>query len=157
MKTTLALFLILMAGQCVAADSIVVLGKLVYNEPMDYVPDECPEDEFCMNTWWKSVVNVQKTIVGSNVSGKVAAAVMQHTWLDAGYKKRVRLFVLRPIDDPNERAKLRVDYYLEDMSMPHQMFCVLDKPSNLGITPRDIYVNEADDREHCFELPEKQE
>jgi hypothetical protein len=155
MKLLVALVFVLSARGAVAADAIVVLGKLSYNQPMDYVPDDCPEDYICLRSWWKSVVTVQKTVVGSKLSGRVAAAVRQHTWLAESYKKSLRLFVLRPIEDPVERAKLRVDYYLEDMSEPRQMFCLLDKPAALGISSRDTYVNEGDDREHCFELPEK--
>ncbi len=156
MKSTLVLILVLAASQCVAADNIVVLGKLEYNGPMEYVPDECPENHICLRSWWKSVVSIQKTVHGSRLSGRVAAAVMQHTSLNDGYKKSVRLFVLKPIDDPQQRAKLRVDYYLESMSESYQMFCSSKDPKDMGLEVEETYVSGTDDQKtFCFELPLK--
>jgi hypothetical protein len=155
MKTALVLVLVLATTQSVAADSIVVLGKLVYNEPMEYVPSECPENYICLRSWWKSVVNVQKTIHGSPLSGRIAAAVMQHTSYNARYKKSVHLFVLKPIEDPAARAKLRVDYYLEDMSEGRQMYCLSQDPKEAGLEVDETYVAGTDEsRNYCFELPE---
>ena len=158
MKFAVAIVLAVLTGQVSAADNIVVLGKLVYNEPMEYVPDECPEDSICLRSWWKSIVNVQKTIHGSAVSGRVAAAVMQHTLLNDRYKKSVRLFVLRPIDDPKQRAKLRVDYYLESMSEPYQMFCLSQDPKESGLDTKETYIAGTNDEKiFCFELPESEQ
>jgi hypothetical protein len=154
MKVVVAIALALLASPACAADSIVVLGKLVYNQPMDYVADDCPENYICLRSWWKSVVNVQKTIHGSKVTGRVAAAVMQHTSLNDRFKKSVRLFVLRPIDDPKEREKLRVDYYLESMAEPYQMYCLSQDPKESGLVVDETYVAGKDDEKtYCFELP----
>jgi hypothetical protein len=154
MKTAIAFVLVLASAQSFAAESIVVLGKLVYNEPMEYAPDECPENYICLRSWWKSVVSVQKTVHGSPVTGRIAAAVMQHTSLNDRYKKSVHLFVLRRIEDPKERAKLRVDYYLDSMSEPSQMYCSWQDPKDIGLEVDDTYVSGTDDqRTYCFELP----
>jgi hypothetical protein len=54
--------LICLAVYCASASNIVVLGRLVSNEPMSYVKDECPEDSICMRSWWKSVIKIQRTV-----------------------------------------------------------------------------------------------
>jgi hypothetical protein len=120
---------------------------------MEYVPDECPENYICLRSWWKSVVSVHETVHGSRLSGRVEAAVMQHTSLNPHFKKHVRLFVLRPIEDPAERAKLRVDYYLEGMSEARQMFCLGHDPKESGLDVEEAYVSgTGDDKTYCFEL-----
>jgi len=136
-----------------AAD-IVVLGKLITNEPISYVEDECPQNSICLRSWWKSVIQVQTTVQGGHLSGRVAAAVMQHTYLNSRFKRAARLFVLTPIDDANQRAKLRVDYYLKEMAEPRQMFCWSRDPNTLGLTPEETYVSGTGDATtYCFELP----
>jgi hypothetical protein len=74
--------------------------------------------------------------------------------LNSRFKKAVRLFVLAPIEDANQRAKLRVDYYLEEMSEPRQMFCLSRDPKALGLNPEETYVpGTGDATTYCFELP----
>jgi hypothetical protein len=140
--------------QVTVASNIVVVGRLVINEPMEYVKDECPENYICLRSWWKSVVQVQKTIRGPGLTGRVTAAVMQHTSLNSQSKKAARLFVLEPIEDADMRAKLRADYYLKDMSLLHQMFCLSQDPKELELDPEDTYVAGTDEnKSYCFELP----
>jgi hypothetical protein len=154
MRVTLAFLIALAAGQSAIAEDVVVIGRLVYNEPMDYVKTECPQYAICMRSWWKSVVDVRKVIRGSHLTGRVATAVMQHTSLDPSFKKNVRLFVLKKIVDPGERAKLRVDYYLEEMAEPAEMFCLLRDPKEVGLDVESTYVaGTEDDKSYCFELP----
>jgi hypothetical protein len=150
---TLAILLALLACQPSIASDIVVFGRLVANEPMDYVKDECPENYICLRSWWKSVVQVQKTIQGKVLSGRVTTANMQHTSLDPRLRKAARLFVLEPIEDPDQRAKLRADYYLKDMSELHQMFCLSQDPKVLGLDAEETHVAGAGENEtYCFEL-----
>jgi hypothetical protein len=153
MKSGLVILLALMLPDLATADSAVVLGRLVGNEPMEYVKDECPENAICLRSWWKSVVEVQKTISGPHLAGRVAAANLQHTSLNSRYTRKVRLFVLKPITDAAERAKLRVDYYLEEMSLPTQMYCFSQDPRELGLDVTETYVSGTDDKTYCFELP----
>ena len=155
MKSAIIFSLALAFWQPVVAADIVVLGRLVENEPMEYVPDECPENYICLRSWWKSVVNVRKTVHGPYLSGRVAAAVMQHTSMTPRYKRSLRLFVLKPIEDPAQRAKLRVDYYLDDVSEAYQMFCLRQDPKESGLKVEETYVAGTDDsKSYCFELPE---
>lgn len=109
--------LALLACRCVSAADIVVVGKLITNEPMSYVRDECPDGDICLHRWWKAVIQVEKTLRGSPLSGRVTAAVMQHTSMNAHYKKAVRYFVLEAIEEPSMRKKLRADYYLTEASI----------------------------------------
>jgi hypothetical protein len=81
---------------------------------------------------------------------------MQHTALNARFKKTVRLFVLEPIEDAEERAKLRADYYLEESSEPQQIFCVLQDPKTLGLNVKETYVLNGNHlTTYCFRLPDK--
>ncbi len=150
-RAALTIFVTLAISQSVMAEDIVVTGKLLSNEPMDYVNDECP---LCMRSWWKSVVDINMTIHGPHLSGRIAAAIMQHTSLNPDFKKHVRLFVLKPIEKAEERAKLRVDYYLEEMSRASQMFCFSRDPKEVGLEVHDTYVaGTGDSKRYCFELP----
>lgn len=154
MKAALAFFIALVACQAAMAEDIVVIGKLVSNEPMDYVKYVCPDGDICMRSWWRSVVEVRKTIRGSHLSGRVAAAIMQHTSLNPDVKKKVRLFVLKPIEDPEQHSKLRVDYYLEDMSDSFEVFCLSHDPKEFGLNVEITYVGGAEEyKSYCFELP----
>ena len=153
MKIVAAIALTLFLLRPAWAEDIVVIGKLLENKPMAYVPRECPESHICLHSWYESVVSVQKTIRGTNLSGRVSAAVMQHTSLNSRFKKSVRLFVLKPIEDPAVRAKLRVDYYLKGMSEVRQMYCLGYDPKESGLDPETVYVSEADGhKSYCFEL-----
>ena len=58
------------------------------------------------------MIQVEKTLQGSPLSGRITAAIMQHTFMNAQYKKAVRYFVLEAIEDPSMRKKLRANYYL---------------------------------------------
>jgi hypothetical protein len=156
MKPFALLLTLLACWETALSADTVIIGTLTDNRPMDYVPDECPKDYICMRSWWKSVIKVQKTIHGPPLSGKVAAAVMQHTWMSKQYQNSLHLFVLRPITDPAERTKLRVDYYLEEVARPAQIYCFSRDPREYGLDVADTYVSEVDEKtqqSHCFELP----
>jgi hypothetical protein len=109
--------LALLICRCAIASDIVVVGKLITNEPMSYVRDECPDRGICLHSWWKAVIQVEKTLQGTPLSGRITAAVMQHTSMNAKYKKAVRYFVLEAIEDPSTRKRLRADYYLKEGSI----------------------------------------
>jgi hypothetical protein len=109
--------LALLACQWAHAADIIVEGKLITNEPMSYVRDECPDADICLKSWWKAVIQVERTLRGSPLSGRITAAVMQHTSMNQNYQKAVRYFVLDAIEDPSMRKKLRADYYLTEGSI----------------------------------------
>jgi hypothetical protein len=109
--------LALLACHCASAADIVVVGKLIINEPMSYVRDDCPDSDICLHSWWKAVIQIEKTLRGSPLSGRITAAVMQHTSMNEHYQKTVRYFVLEAIEDPSMRKKLRANFYLTEGSI----------------------------------------
>jgi hypothetical protein len=115
-KAVLSAIALLICG-CAYASDIVVIGKLITNGPMSYAKEPCAEDEICLHTWWKAVIKVERTLQGSPVSGRITAAVWQHTSMNDQYKKAVRYFILEAIEDPVVRKKLRAQYYLEESSI----------------------------------------
>src|SRR5512133_2203379 len=90
MNLKLTLVLAFVCASAVASETTLVVGKLISNGPMEYVPDECPENAICMRSWWRSVIRVDQTIRGQPLTGRVDAAVMQHRDLNERYKKHVR-------------------------------------------------------------------
>jgi hypothetical protein len=106
-----------------------------------------------MRSWYESVIRVDKAVKGRTLAGRVTAAVMQHTGLNSRYKSAVRLFVLAPIDDPADRARLRADYYLEGMSAPQSKFCLANDSRALGLTEEAYTAGAGEDSTYCFELP----
>jgi hypothetical protein len=156
MKRFIALSMLLTAP-AFAADS-VVLGHAVSNGHMDYVENTCPEGYICLHSWYKWVIDVDRTVSGPSVpTGRVVTARMQHTSMIPSYRRRLRLFVLKPIVDPEQRRELRADYFLEETSEAHQMFCFLQNPKDFDLETKEIYVGLNDAREHCFELPKEGE
>lgn len=157
MNYFLALIIAISALHSAYAEDVVVLGKLVYNEPMKDAPDECPKDYICMRSWWKSIVAVQKTIHGINLSGRITAVQMQHTVMSAQFRKSLRLFVLRSIDEPEKRAKFHADFYLVNMISLHQMYCTWQDPKELQLGVNETYTAGSDEyKSYCFELPQEE-
>jgi hypothetical protein len=139
--------------QCAVGADIVVIGKLVTNEPMSYVQDECPDGTICMHSWWKSVIQVQRTVQGTHLAGRITAAVIQHTAMNSHYMKAVRFLILAPIEDPEQRARLRADYYLKEASPPRQMFCSSYDPKELGLNTEATYMSQiGGPTTYCFEV-----
>lgn len=139
--------------QCAMGADIVVIGKMITNEPMEYVKDECPDGNLCMRSWWKSVIQVERTVQGTRLAGRITAAVAQHTAMNSRYMKAIRFIILEPIEDPKQRLKLRVDYYLKEASPPQQMFCSSYDPKELGLNTNATYVSQVErPTTYCFEL-----
>lgn len=155
MKLFAALVLLALTEGASAAD-IVVIGKLLKNEPMSYIADDCPADSICLKSWWISTIRVNRTIQGKLPSHRLVVAGLQHSDLKRGYKKAVRLFVLREIEDPKERIRLRASYYLIEMARSERMFCLSKDPSEFGLNVGETLSSsdEARNRQYCFELPE---
>lgn len=109
--------LALLACHAASASDFVVMGRLIANEPMSYVRAECPGGNICLHSWWKAVIQVEKALQGPPLSGRITAAVIQHTAMDVQYKKAVHYFVLEAIEEPSMRKKLRADYYLNEASI----------------------------------------
>jgi hypothetical protein len=152
-KKLLLTVLGILTCQCAVGADIVVIGKLITNEPMSYVKDECPDGNICMHSWWKSVIQVERTVQGTRLAGRITAAVTQHTAMNSQYMKAVRFLILAPIEDPQQRVKLRADYYLKEASPPREMFCSSYDPKELGINTEATYVSQiGTPTTYCFEV-----
>lgn len=112
----LGLLLLGLCQEATAADS-VVSGRAISNAYIDYVKIDCPKGDICMDAWFKWTIDAKKTLRGPPVTGRVAAVRMQHSTVIPSYERRLRLFVLRPIENPKWRALLRSDYYLVSTSL----------------------------------------
>jgi hypothetical protein len=113
---------ILVGRHSAHASDIVVVGKLVTNEPIADLANECTDGELCMHRWWKAVIQIEKTLEGQPISGRITAALSQHGAMNKRAKRATRYFTLEPIEDPAMREHLHADYYLEDGSInpPHK-------------------------------------
>jgi hypothetical protein len=144
-------------SQAAHGSDSVVWGRAVKNQALPDVESPCGEpapDTICMVGWYRWTLVVDRTISGPSVAGRVVAANTQHTSVAPSAYRRARVFVLRPIDDPAERRRLRADYFLIDASWPH--YCLQGDPADLGLTVDYEYVGRGDEGEvHCFPLPEE--
>ncbi|MEL6871177.1 MAG: hypothetical protein AAFO81_15370 [Pseudomonadota bacterium] len=134
----------------VAAQDTVAVGRALANSALN-VEIECPENYICLDSWYGWKIRVIETLQGPPISGKIKAAGMQHTDLNQSYFKSLRLFVLRPIVDPEEHARLQADYLLIGTSRVHETFCLPGKPEHYDVELKDTFVtNEGDGHEFCF-------
>jgi hypothetical protein len=157
MKSLWLLFAVTLSPISVAApDMSVVLGNATGHFAIHHeIP--CPEDYICLDAWigWK--ITVTQTVSGPILKGRLRVARIQHTEFIKSYLRRIHLFVLRPIPDAETREALGADYYLEDFSMEHQMYCTGDDPKKYGLTDADVHVRpEQDPPSYCYELPSKE-
>ena len=156
MKKYLLCLVVLLGWDPASAEDTVVLGRLWKNVPMEYVADTCPENSICLQSWWKWVIDIDKTVSGPPASGRIVAARPQHTSLYGPNLSRFRLFVLRPIVDQKQRKRLRADYYLEDVSFMTEMYCLAQNPTEFGLSPERTFISgDGEERRYCFELPDK--
>ena len=142
-------------GTARAADS-VILGRAVSNTYLPGIEGACgplSADELCMNVWFVWEISAKRTVTGAPISGRVRAARSQHTTFVRSYMRRNRLFLLRPIEDPEQRRLLQADFHLVDMSADN---CLEVEPRGLnaqdpGVTHQhtergDVYCFAVDDK-----------
>jgi tetratricopeptide (TPR) repeat protein len=72
--------------------------------------DMKPED-ICMYTWFQWTIQIQRTLSGPPITGRIATAHIQHGSYVKGALKQFRHFVLTPIEDAQTRRLLKADYY----------------------------------------------
>lgn len=137
------------------ADS-VVLGRVASSKHADDVDVPCPEDAICLHSWWRWVINVNETLSGPKIHGRVVSARMQHTDMLRSAQRRQQLFVLKPIESDEQKNLLKADFYLEEMSAASKMYCLWTDPKQVGLDADAYASREGDDKRYCFELPEKQ-
>ena len=143
---TIILSAVASAAVC-AAEPSVVLGSarslgFLENQP------PCPEGYICLNGWYRYDVMVERTLRGPAVRSLIHAVHSQHTEFNKKYRRALRLFVLRPIDDPKVRADLQADYYLVGLSPLQELYCLNGSPGDIGLS--DAQVTVAGPENYCF-------
>lgn len=162
MKVIAAVLLLAFPG-FTFADSLV-LGRVLTSYFLEDAGSACVEDDaenkgsnelesICMYGWAHWIIEVDRTIGGKKVRGRVHAARAQHTEMLRDYQKRLRLFALSPIEDAGLRKKLRADFFLLDMSQ--EMFCMSQDPQVFGLPEAYLESGSGDDKEFCFDLRPK--
>lgn len=134
----------------------VVLGRALKNGYIEDVEIPCPPERICMDAWFRWTVTVDTTLHGPKVSGRIVAARIQHAQFVPRHQKKLRMFVLDRIEDETQRKLLRAEYYLRDMSIVHEMYC-LDSETELGIDAEDKLTGPGIQDQYCFKLPEDSE
>jgi hypothetical protein len=104
----------------VAASEVRVRGRVLVQEELD-LPPVCLQlgglEEICLDTWFRWTLQIDHAPKGSEIAeGRLVAARAQHGAVLPSYLKRIRVFVLTPIEDPEQRRRLGADYYLQDYS-----------------------------------------
>jgi hypothetical protein len=100
--------------------------------PIEACGDLKPE-EICFSIWFRWTIQIQRTLSGLPITGRIAPARIEHAPFVKSYLKQFRLFVLKPIEDAQTRRLLKADYYLEDVSRRLPMYCLDQDPEELGI------------------------
>ena len=137
-------------GLSAQAGDSVVFGRAVSNTYIEGVDDACgplSANEICMNVWFVWTISVSRTVAGPPVTGRVHASRPQHTKFLRSYMRQYHLFVLRPIEDPEQRELLQADYHLMDMSDDN---CLDTRPRE--ISDEDVRATHTDERGdiYCF-------
>jgi hypothetical protein len=87
------------------------------------------------------------------IKGRISTARTQHAGYVKSYLKRLRLFVLMPIEDPEKRRLLGADYFLRDFSQQIPMYCLTQDLVDLGLEV-EFSVSDPDRGTYCFVDPE---
>ena len=109
-----------------------------------------------MDAWFHWQIKTQRVIKGPKLRGRIIAARTQHAGYTRQFTKELRLFAVRPITDANVRAKLKADFFLQDMSVAHEVFC-LSSEIEVMVEDRHILLPKADGKTRCFGLPDAEQ
>jgi hypothetical protein len=142
----------------VLAEDSVVIGRATAHFPIEAEAPCPPPDEhgeyICMDAWIGFKISVTKTIAGPEVSGAVKAARVQHTQYVRSYRKRLKLFVLRPIPTEELRHTLGADYLLLEATTERRVYCFSQSPSTYALKDQVSLLETGSKSEYCFELEE---
>jgi len=140
------------------AEMTLSLGKAISqidNVHIEETPEErCPPDYICLRGWSRWTLEVEETLAGPVVKGRIHVVMMQHSPMDESVFKRKLLFVLERIDDAAERKRLHADYKLLELSEPAMMYCTRTDPGQWKVPSDRIYRQDSDDDvSFCFPDP----
>jgi hypothetical protein len=132
------------------AATLVASGQVTAMEATEYGP-ECAPNEICMSWFFRFNIDIDQTLSGGKLPAKVRAARLQHGPFTPTYLQALRLFVLEPIEDAEQRRKLQADYYLRQLSPEHRLYCLDGTPERLGLDEQ-AYVAIQNSEQFCFQL-----
>jgi hypothetical protein len=146
---------VLLVGEVAHADTSLAVGYAISQYDKADIkdsPDEvCQPDEICLFGWSRWTLNIQRTISGPSVKGRIYAVHMQHVSYNRAYFSRLRLFVLEYIKEPAERERLHADYKLLALPAEQRMICGDTNPQRAGISADDVYAGVTGDANYfCF-------
>jgi hypothetical protein len=144
-----------------AAPSFVI-GKAISEDDdvqIELSPDEvCPPDAICLFGWSRWTLEIERSLSGPAVRGRIHAVHMQHTTHNRSYFHRLHYFALEYITDAPERKRLHADYKLLDLVDEKRMLCTKVEPQSAGIPADDVYAGTTDDSyKFCFVDPDHKE
>jgi hypothetical protein len=122
-------------------------------------PEEvCPPDAICLFGWSRWTLDIERSLAGPAIKGRIHAVHMQHTTHNRSYFSKPHQFALEYIADPSERKRLHADYKLLDLVDQKPMLCTKVDPQSAGIPADDIYAGTTDDSyKFCFVDPSHKE
>lgn len=132
------------------ADS-VVLGRGITNEFAALL--QCPPDQVCLDSLYAWEFRARRTIIGERIAGRVRALTPQHVDATPEFVRSVRLFVVRPIEDPRVREAYGAEFYLVALSPSYDdsTYCLPESPATYGLDISDDEVTvDSQSRYHCF-------
>ena len=132
------------------AATLVASGRVATMEATEFGP-ECPPTEICMSWFFRFHLDIDQTLSGGKLPAKIRAARLQHSPFTPTYLQALRLFVLEPIEDAEQRHKLQADYYLRQLSPEHRLYCLDGTPEGLGLNAQAFVAIQNEDQ-FCFQL-----
>lgn len=137
------------------ADETLILGRIVDQGIIEDVDIPCSPESICLDSWTRWKIVVGETLHGPRIKGAIAAARVQHGLFVPQYRKKFKVFVLEPIQDEEKRRLLGAEYYLKDMSVTHETFC-LSSNSEVGISEESKLTSPNMPGQYCFGLPDNE-
>ncbi len=132
------------------AATLVAAGRVANMEATEFGP-ECPPTEICMSWFFRFNLDIDQTLSGGKLPAKIRAARLQHSPFTPAHLAALRLFVLEPIEDAEQRRKLQADYYLRQLSPEHRLYCLDGTPEGLGLGEQAFVAIQNEDQ-FCFRL-----
>jgi hypothetical protein len=132
------------------ATTLVALGHVTAMDATEFGPD-CAPDKVCLSWFWRFSIDIDQTLSGAKLPVKIRAARLQPAKFTPAHLAALRLFVLEPIEDAEQRRKLQADYYLRQLSPEHRLYCLDGTPEGLGLNEA-AFVAIQNQEQFCFQL-----
>ena len=132
------------------ATTLVAAGHVTAMDATEHGPD-CAPNEACLSWFWRFSIDIDQTLSGAKLPAKIRAARLQPAKFTPAHLAALRLFVLEPIEDAEQRRKLQADYYLRQLSPEHRLYCLDGTPEGLGLNEKTFVAIQNQDQ-FCFQL-----